>query len=212
MTVRLHIPYIWSCWDAVFIRHWSHPVCSCSQWAAMGKEKLHINIVVIGHVDSGKSTTTGHLIYKCGGIDKRSIEKFEQEAVEVRSRLNWNVLLSDRWLLKLWSTWLWLWLLQVVLIHCLIRTVRSSYKLACFQNVVSGRTNCQLWHLTSPRTLVYITRHAFFYFIFLPKPKDGKGFLQVCLGFGQAKDRARAWHHYWHLSVEVWDAASTTSQ
>jgi Translation elongation factor EF-1alpha (GTPase) len=33
----------------------------------MGKEKTHINIVVIGHVDSGKSTTTGHLIYKCGG-------------------------------------------------------------------------------------------------------------------------------------------------
>jgi len=31
--------------------------------------------VVIGHVDSGKSTTTGHLIYKCGGIDKRTIEK-----------------------------------------------------------------------------------------------------------------------------------------
>ena len=50
----------------------------------MGKEKLHINIVVIGHVDSGKSTTTGHLIYKCGGIDKRVIEKFEKEAQEVR--------------------------------------------------------------------------------------------------------------------------------
>lgn len=50
----------------------------------MGKEKLHINIVVIGHVDSGKSTTTGHLIYKCGGIDKRTIEKFEKEAAEVK--------------------------------------------------------------------------------------------------------------------------------
>ena len=49
----------------------------------MGKEKFHINIVVIGHVDSGKSTTTGHLIYKCGGIDKRVIEKFEKEAQEV---------------------------------------------------------------------------------------------------------------------------------
>ena len=49
----------------------------------MGKEKVHINIVVIGHVDSGKSTTTGHLIYKCGGIDKRTIEKFEKEAAEV---------------------------------------------------------------------------------------------------------------------------------
>ena len=49
----------------------------------MGADKIHINIVVIGHVDSGKSTTTGHLIYKCGGIDKRTIEKFEKEAAEV---------------------------------------------------------------------------------------------------------------------------------
>ncbi len=32
-----------------------------------------MNIVVIGHVDYGKSTTTGHLIYKLGGIDKRVI-------------------------------------------------------------------------------------------------------------------------------------------
>ena len=48
----------------------------------MPKEKGHINIVVIGHVDSGKSTTTGHLIYKSGGIDKRVIEKFEKEAAE----------------------------------------------------------------------------------------------------------------------------------
>ncbi len=46
----------------------------------MPKEKAHINLVVIGHVDSGKSTSTGHLIYKCGGIDQRTIEKFEKEA------------------------------------------------------------------------------------------------------------------------------------
>jgi elongation factor 1-alpha len=46
------------------------------------KDKTHINLVVIGHVDSGKSTSTGHLIYKCGGIDKRTIEKFEKEAAE----------------------------------------------------------------------------------------------------------------------------------
>ncbi|CAK9296909.1 unnamed protein product [Gordionus sp. m RMFG-2023] len=49
----------------------------------MPKDKVHINIVVIGHVDSGKSTSTGHLIYKCGGIDKRTIEKFEKEASEM---------------------------------------------------------------------------------------------------------------------------------
>jgi len=49
----------------------------------MPTDKVHINIVVIGHVDSGKSTTTGHLIYKLGGIDKRTIEKFEKEAQEM---------------------------------------------------------------------------------------------------------------------------------
>merc|ERR1712179_602027 len=58
-------------------------ISSKSQKPNMGKEKTHINIVVIGHVDSGKSTTTGHLIYKCGGIDKRTIEKFEKEAQEM---------------------------------------------------------------------------------------------------------------------------------
>eukprot|EP01026_Neomeris_dumetosa_P069917 TRINITY_DN693_c0_g1_i1.p1 TRINITY_DN693_c0_g1~~TRINITY_DN693_c0_g1_i1.p1 ORF type:complete len:476 (-),score=85.90 TRINITY_DN693_c0_g1_i1:297-1640(-) len=52
----------------------------------MAKEKLHLNLVVIGHVDSGKSTTTGHLIYKLGGIDKRVIEKFEKEAAEMNKR------------------------------------------------------------------------------------------------------------------------------
>jgi len=36
------------------------------------KDKKHINLVVIGHVDAGKSTSTGHLIYKCGGIEKKS--------------------------------------------------------------------------------------------------------------------------------------------
>ena len=49
----------------------------------MGKQKTHVNLVVIGHVDSGKSTSTGHLIYKCGGIDPRTIEKFEKEAAQI---------------------------------------------------------------------------------------------------------------------------------
>merc|ERR1711959_217245 len=57
---------------------------STATTVTMGKEeKTHINVVVIGHVDSGKSTTTGHLIYQCGGIDKRTIEKFEKEAAEL---------------------------------------------------------------------------------------------------------------------------------
>merc|ERR1712004_119558 len=43
----------------------------------MPKEKDKISLV-----DSGKSTSTGHLIYKCGGIDERTIAKFEKEAAE----------------------------------------------------------------------------------------------------------------------------------
>jgi len=46
-------------------------------------EKDRVSLVVIGHVDAGKSTTTGHLIYKCGGIDKRTIERYETEASEL---------------------------------------------------------------------------------------------------------------------------------
>lgn len=49
----------------------------------MGKEKTHININIIAHIDSGKSTTTIHVTYKCGRIDKRTNEKFEKEAAEM---------------------------------------------------------------------------------------------------------------------------------
>lgn len=49
----------------------------------MGKGKALVNIVILGHLNSGKSTTSGHLIYKCGGLDRRTIEKFEKEAAEV---------------------------------------------------------------------------------------------------------------------------------
>uniref|UniRef100_A0A8C3VTA8 Uncharacterized protein n=1 Tax=Catagonus wagneri TaxID=51154 RepID=A0A8C3VTA8_9CETA len=45
----------------------------------MRKEKTHINTVVTGHVDS--LTTTGYPIHKCGGINERTMEMFEKEAV-----------------------------------------------------------------------------------------------------------------------------------
>ncbi|XP_060671345.1 elongation factor 1-alpha [Ziziphus jujuba] len=49
----------------------------------MGKEKVNINIVVIGHVGSGKSTTIGRLIYNFGLIDKHVIEKLKKEGAEM---------------------------------------------------------------------------------------------------------------------------------
>ena len=45
-----------------------------------GGDKKHISLVVCGHVDAGKSTTTGHLIFKLGGISSREMEKLQAEA------------------------------------------------------------------------------------------------------------------------------------
>jgi len=42
--------------------------------------KQHVSIVVCGHVDAGKSTTTGRLIFELGGIDGRAMEKLRAEA------------------------------------------------------------------------------------------------------------------------------------
>lgn len=42
--------------------------------------KSHLNMVVIGHVDSGKSTTMGHLLYQLGIVEKKTIDKFEHES------------------------------------------------------------------------------------------------------------------------------------
>lgn len=44
----------------------------------MGMEKIHIIIIVIGHINLGKFNTTSYLIYKCGGI-KKSKESAEIE-------------------------------------------------------------------------------------------------------------------------------------
>uniref|UniRef100_A0A6C0IVQ1 Tr-type G domain-containing protein n=1 Tax=viral metagenome TaxID=1070528 RepID=A0A6C0IVQ1_9ZZZZ len=43
-------------------------------------DKQHISMVVCGHVDAGKSTTTGNLIFKLGGISSREMDKLQAEA------------------------------------------------------------------------------------------------------------------------------------
>ena len=42
--------------------------------------KKHLSLVVCGHVDAGKSTTTGHLIFKLGGVSQREMDKLQAEA------------------------------------------------------------------------------------------------------------------------------------
>jgi elongation factor 1-alpha len=43
-------------------------------------DKAHLSIVICGHVDAGKSTTTGRLIFELGGISERDMDKLRAEA------------------------------------------------------------------------------------------------------------------------------------
>ncbi len=49
----------------------------------MARQKPHINIVFVGHVDHGKSTTVGRLIYDSGGIDEQTMRKLTETAKQV---------------------------------------------------------------------------------------------------------------------------------
>jgi peptide chain release factor subunit 3 len=48
----------------------------------------HINILFIGHVDAGKSSLCGRIIYLAGRIDERTIQKYEKEAKD-KNRESW---------------------------------------------------------------------------------------------------------------------------
>ncbi|MEM2761109.1 MAG: translation elongation factor EF-1 subunit alpha [Nitrososphaerales archaeon] len=46
----------------------------------MSSKKPHLNLIVTGHVDHGKSTLVGHLLFDTGSIDERTIEEFAKES------------------------------------------------------------------------------------------------------------------------------------
>lgn len=50
--------------------------------------KEHVNVVFIGHVDAGKSTIGGQIMYLTGMVEKRTLEKYEREAKE-KNRETW---------------------------------------------------------------------------------------------------------------------------
>ncbi|KAL6087369.1 hypothetical protein STEG23_009766 [Scotinomys teguina] len=51
-------------------------------------KKEHVNVVFIGHVDAGKSTIGGQIMFLTGMVDRRTLEKYEREAKE-KNRETW---------------------------------------------------------------------------------------------------------------------------
>ncbi|KAB7493688.1 Eukaryotic peptide chain release factor GTP-binding subunit ERF3A [Armadillidium nasatum] len=51
-------------------------------------KKEPVNVIFIGHVDAGKSTIGGQIMYLTGMVDKRTLEKYEREAKE-KNRETW---------------------------------------------------------------------------------------------------------------------------
>jgi elongation factor 1-alpha len=49
----------------------------------MAKGKPHINLVFIGHVDHGKSTTVGRMLYDSGNIDEQAMKKLKEKAQQL---------------------------------------------------------------------------------------------------------------------------------
>ena len=58
-------------------------------------EKDHINVVFIGHVDSGKSSLSGAILLECGMIDERSIEKLKENAKALGRESWWKSHITD---------------------------------------------------------------------------------------------------------------------
>ncbi|MDY6764761.1 MAG: GTP-binding protein, partial [Halobacteria archaeon] len=48
----------------------------------MSEEKPHMNLAIIGHVDHGKSTLVGRLLYETGNVPDHVIEQYKEEAQE----------------------------------------------------------------------------------------------------------------------------------
>jgi len=49
----------------------------------MAKEKPNLNIVFVGHVDHGKSTTVGRLMFDAGVVSEQELKKLKEEAARV---------------------------------------------------------------------------------------------------------------------------------
>ena len=60
----------------------------------MARTKEHINLVFIGHVDHGKSTTVGRLLFDTKNVDEAAMRKLKERAQELGKSGSLSILKS----------------------------------------------------------------------------------------------------------------------
>ena len=55
--------------------------------------KEHFNVVFIGHVDHGKSTSVGRLLFDAGGVNEQTMRKLKEEFLKKMEKLVLNLLM-----------------------------------------------------------------------------------------------------------------------
>ena len=63
-------------------------VTAADDVVAVETSKQPCSVVFIGHVDAGKSTISGQMIYQMGVVDDRTIQKYKKEAKD-KGRDSW---------------------------------------------------------------------------------------------------------------------------
>ncbi|KAJ1821040.1 hypothetical protein LPJ60_002864, partial [Coemansia sp. RSA 2675] len=54
-----------------------------AEYSVHQKNRETLNLVVVGHVDAGKSTLMGHVLYALGQVNERTMKKFERDAEKI---------------------------------------------------------------------------------------------------------------------------------
>ncbi|KAJ3327606.1 HBS1-like protein [Blyttiomyces sp. JEL0837] len=55
-----------------------------AEYTKRNAEKENLNLVVVGHVDAGKSTMMGHLLFLLGEVNDRTMKKYERDAEKMK--------------------------------------------------------------------------------------------------------------------------------
>ncbi|KAI7870745.1 P-loop containing nucleoside triphosphate hydrolase protein [Spinellus fusiger] len=63
--------------------HPSKRINVIEEYAKRSSEKPKLNLVVIGHVDAGKSTLMGHFLYSLGQVNDRVMKKYERDSQKI---------------------------------------------------------------------------------------------------------------------------------